>query len=152
VKIDGLSEGFRVGGSSNGCGEVRIEDSFARIFSPDTCNDWHGDGVQGYDGAKLIIRNVTLDMVERAGCGGTAPFFYPAKQGNTSVDIDRLLVKGGGYSFRNGMPGPVRNLWVVEKSWGYGPVEHGGTCPWDARLVTVDSQYRVLSTGAAIRC
>lgn len=140
------------GGSSQGCGQVRIEDSFARVVSPDTCGDWHGDGVQGYGGSKLIIRNVTLDLVEKAGCGGTAPFFYPDKQGNTSIDINRLLVKGGGYSFRNGMPGPVVNLRVVDRGWGYGPVDHSGTCPWDARLVTVDSQYRVLSTGAAIRC
>lgn len=152
VKIDGLPEGFRVGGSSDGCGEVRIEDSFALIRSPDSCTDWHGDGIQGYGGAKLTIRNVTLDLVETPACGGTAPFFYPAGQGNTAVDIDRLLVRGGGFSFRNGMPGPIANLRVVDGGWGYGPVEHDGTCPWDARLVTVDSQYRVVSTGAAIPC
>ena len=47
VKIDGLPEGFRVGGVENGCGPVRIEDSYARVVSPDNCGDWHGDGLQG---------------------------------------------------------------------------------------------------------
>ncbi len=98
VKIDGLPEGFRVGGKSMGCGQVVIENSWARVVSPDVCGDWHGDGLQGYDGARVTIRNSYLELVERDDCGGTAPFFYPADQGNTSVDIDGLIVKGGGAS------------------------------------------------------
>ena len=52
VLIDGLSEGFRVGGLDGDCGPVIIENSYARVVSPDICGDWHGDGVQGFDGPR----------------------------------------------------------------------------------------------------
>ena len=144
VKIDGLPEGFRVGGKSSGFGPVTIEDSFVRVVAPDQCGDWHGDGLQGYDGPAVTVRNLTIDFQERSGCGGTAPFFYPANQGNTSADIDGLLVKGGGYSFRDGMPGTVRNLKIVNNAWGYGPIEVrcSVVTGWDAEIVTIDSAYQ----------
>ena len=150
VKIDGLPEGFRVGGKSSGYGPVAIVDSFVRIVAPDQCADWHGDGLQGYDGPAVTIRNMTIDFKERSGCGGTAPFFYPHSQGNTSVDIDGLLVSGGGYSFRNGMPGIVRNLKIVNNAWGYGPinVRCSAVTSWDAEIVTVDSGYQPSSVRA----
>ena len=93
VEILGLSEGFRVGGKEE-CGPVRIVNSYAQIHSPDSCGDWHGDGLQGYDGGHLVLRNSVLKLVERPDCGGTAPFFYPENQGNTSVAIDGLIVEG----------------------------------------------------------
>jgi hypothetical protein len=144
VKIDGLPEGFRVGGKSLGYGPVTIVDSFVRVVAPDQCGDWHGDGLQGYDGPAVTVRNLTIDFKERSGCGGTAPFFYPHSQGNTSVDIDGLLVSGGGYSFRNGMPGTVRNLKIVNNAWGYGPinVRCSALTSWDAEIVTIDSAYQ----------
>jgi hypothetical protein len=93
--------------------------------------------LQGYDGNHLVMRNSVLVMVTKNGCGGTAPFFYPYDQGNTSVDIDGLVVKGGGYPFRLGMPGVVRDLNVVQDSWEYGPIDVN--CPavseWDAEIV-----------------
>lgn len=140
VKIEGLPEGFRVGGKSS-CGPVVIERSFASVQSPDVCGDWHGDGLQGYDGGAVKIRNSTIELVERSGCGGTAPFFYPHSQGNTSVDIDGLLVKGGGQSFRLGMPGTVQNLNIVDRSWAYAPinVKCSVVSSWDAKIVTLDS-------------
>ncbi|WP_051606881.1 DUF4082 domain-containing protein [Microbacterium sp. CH12i] len=110
VLVDGAPEGLRVGGQTLGCGAVTVQDTFVRITSPQVCGDWHGDGLQGYGGAALVVRNSTMIMNETNGCYGTAPFFYPQGQGNTSVDIDGLLVSGGGYSFRNGMPGTVTNL------------------------------------------
>ncbi len=55
----------------------------------------------------MTLRNTTLDL-DITGCGGTAPFFYPSGQDNTSVDIDGLLVKGGGAPFRLGTPGRCR--------------------------------------------
>ena len=144
VKMDGVTEGFRVGGAGAfGCGQVTLSNSWVRVQSPDQCQDWHGDGVQGYDGPKLIVRNVALWLDERS-CGGTAPFFYPRDQGNTSVDIDRLLVRGGGYSFRLGMPGTVRNLKLVEGSWFYGPinVRCSVLSVWDAQVATIDSNWQ----------
>jgi hypothetical protein len=107
------------------------------------CSDWHGDGIQGYDGGAVTVRNVTIDFQERGGCGGTAPFFYPRNQGNTSVDIDRLLVKGGGFSFRLGQPGTVRNLKIVQ-DWGYGPIDVrcSVVSVWSAHIVTVNSNWQ----------
>jgi hypothetical protein len=141
VKIDGLPEAFRVGGAGGyRCGPVTVEDSFARVTYPDTCGDWHGDGIQGYDGPALVARNVTLELVERSGCGGTAPFFYPHSQGNTSVVIDRMLVKGGGFPFRLGMTGTVTGLKIVDRSWGYGPIDVrcSAISRWEAQIVTID--------------
>jgi hypothetical protein len=141
VKINGYPEGFRVGGKGAfACGPVTIEDSFARIVAPSpTCGDWHGDGIQGYDGPALTARNNTLELVERSGCGGTAPFFYPRNQGNTSITVDRLLVMGGGYSFRNGMPGTVRGLRIMERAGWYGPIDVRCSVMsvWEAQIVRV---------------
>lgn len=141
VEIDGLPEGFRVGGKGSGCGPVLIENSYATVTAPDSCGDWHGDGLQGYDGPALTMRNTVLELVERSGCGGTAPFFYPGGQGNTSVDINGLIVKGGGAAFRLTTAGAVRNLNIVDGSWFYDPTEV--TCSlftaWDAKIVRLDA-------------
>ena len=152
VELEGVPEGFRVGGRASGCGPVVIEDSYARVVRPDACGDWHGDGIQGYDGPALTIRRTTMALVEN-GCGGTAPFFYPRDQGNTSVDIDGLLLSGGGYSFRLGMPGRVRNLAVEDGSWHYGPinVRCSVLTEWSARIVKVVSPG-VVSTVRAQPC
>jgi hypothetical protein len=145
VKIDGLAEGFRVGGRSNGCGPVTIEDSFARITPPEPCDDWHGDGIQAYDGAELLVRNVTLELVETKSCAGNAPFFYPHSQGNQSVAIEGLLVKAGGFPFRLDMPGSVRGLRIVAGSWGYRPIDVKCSVirTWEAQVVKIDSNYQV---------
>ena len=139
VLIDGMPEGFRVGGKSLGCGAVTITNSYANVVAPDQCGDWHGDGLQGYDAPALTLRDTVLVLNERAGCYGTVAFFYPSNQGNTSVDIDGLVVEGGGFPFTLGMPGPVQNLHVVDKSWGYGPIKvdcsRSGT--WDASISTL---------------
>lgn len=141
VLIDGLPEGFRVGGKRD-CGRVVIRRSYARVTSPDNCGDWHGDSLQGYDGGRLKIRNSRLDLIERDGCGGTAPFFYPSDQGNTSVNIDGLIVKGGGISFRLGTPGSVKNLKVVRGSWYYAPIDVncGRIRTWQANIVKLNSK------------
>jgi hypothetical protein len=153
VLIWNRGEGFRTGGKNGGCGPVRIEDSFARVNSPSACGDWHGDGLQGYDGPALSLRNVTIELVEDL-CGGTAPFFVPANQGNTTADIDGLIVKGGGYSFRDGVPGSVRGLKIVDRGWTYGPVDVKCSVlsAWDAQLVTIDANFNVTSVRGAQRC
>jgi hypothetical protein len=147
VKIWRREEGFRAGGRSSGCGPVRIEDSFVKISVPPGCpGDPHSDGIQGFDGPPLTVRNTTIDFTE-AACG-TAPFFVPESQGNTSVDVDRLLVMGGGATFRDGVPGRVRGLRIVDESWSYRPVDV--ECQllrsWDAKLVTISRSYTVTST------
>jgi hypothetical protein len=153
VRLDGVPEGFRVG-AKPACGAVRVEDSFVHVTPPSPCGDWHGDGLQGYGGPPLVIRNVTIDFEEGGGCYGTAPFFYPANQGNTSVDVDGLIVRGGGYSFRLGMPGKVRNLRVVNRSWTYGPIQVNCSVlsDWSAEIVTIDSDYQPTATVSTLRC
>ena len=139
VLIDGVPEGFRAQGKS-ACGGVAIHDSYVRVVSPDVCTDWHGDGIQGYGGGALTVRKTVIDFVDTNNCGGTAPFFYP-DQDNTSVDIDGLIVSGGGYPFRLGTPGTVRNLYVVDRSWVFGPldVRCSLVSQWQAATATLNS-------------
>jgi hypothetical protein len=153
VEITGRSEGFRVS-SAGECGPVTIEDSFVKIVPPPGCGDWHGDGIQGYGGAAVTVRNTTIDM-RTSGCYGTAPFFRPAGQGNVGpATIDGLLVMGQGYPFRLGTSGTVNGLRVVEGSWIFGPVDVDCSriSQWEAKRVTIDANYRVTSTGADIPC
>ena len=69
------------------------------------------------------------------------PILYPKDQGNASVDIDGLLVDGGGYAFRLGTSGTVKGLAIVDKSWGYGPinVKCSALSAWQADIVTVSA-------------
>ena len=140
VKIEGLAEGFRVSGAETGCGQVVIEDSYADIRYPDTCEDWHGDAVQGYVGGPLVIRNSRLIMEESDTCTGTAALFYPGGQQNTSYDIDGVIVAGGGFPVRLGTPGRVKNLMIVEDSWGFGPIDVACSLvtEWEASIVRLD--------------
>jgi hypothetical protein len=153
VKVWNRGEGLRDGGKGDGCGPVRIEDSFIRVTSPSGCGDWHGDGIQGYDGPPLTVQNVTIDFVEDL-CGGTAPFFVPDQQGNTTADVNGLLVKGGGASFRMGVPGSVRGLKIVDRSWYYFPVDVKCSLlsVWDAQDVSIDSNYQVTGATGTQRC
>lgn len=147
VRIWRRSEGFRVGGRSFGCGPVRIEDSFVKIaIAPGCPGDLHSDGIQGYDGPALVVQNVTIDFRE-AACG-TAPVFLPDNAGNTSASIDGMLVMGGGFAFRAGVPGSVKDLKIVNGSWSYAPVDVDCSRlrSWDAEIVTIDAQYRVTRT------
>ena len=153
VQIWHRSEGFRVGGNEDGCGPVRIVKSFAAVTPPQPCGDWHGDGLQGFGGPALTLRDTTLDL-DITGCGGTAPFFYPSGQDNTSVDIDGLLVKGGGAPFRLGTPGTVSNLRVANRSWVYFPVDVNCSAlrHWDARIVAITPDYQVARNVRELRC
>lgn len=152
VLIDGVPEGIRV--ASKQCGGVTVENSYIGVVPPEACDDWHGDGVQGYNGGEILVHQSTITLEERPDCPGNAPFFYPEDQGNTSVTIDGLLVSGGGYPFRAGTTGTVRNLRVVDESWGYGPAEV--TCPAVAvtgsHVVTVADDGRTTPVAPLTPC
>ena len=152
VEVWRRTEGFRVGGAESGCGPVRIEGSFAKIVIPDGRCDLHSDGIQGYDGPPLTVVNTTIDFNE-ADCG-TAPFFVPDGQGNTSARVDRLLVMGGGYPFRLGVRGSVSGLKIVDRSWGYGPLEVRCSVlsGWDASIVTITPDYQIARTVRSLPC
>ena len=100
-----------------------------------------GDGLQGYDGPAVTVRHSTLWLDETPSCGGTAPFFYPRDQGNTSATVDGLIVRGGGFSFRDGMPGTVAGLHVVADQYTYGPIDVACSriTSWQADIVTLDA-------------
>lgn len=154
VLIDSVPEGLRVG-EAKGCGGVTVEQARIRITPPDVCGDWHGDGIQGYGGGALKVRNSMIELVEENGCFGTAAFFYPGEQGNSEVDIDGLRVSGGGYPFRLGTPGTVSGLQVVDESWGYAPVDVTSCAKlnnWRADVVRVDDTTQKVSLLRAISC
>jgi hypothetical protein len=157
VKLWRRGEGWFVSGKSFGCTAVTIENSFAKLVIPDGhcgagTDDWHTDGIQGYGGPHVTVRNTTIDSRE-AMCG-TAPFFYPHSQGNTSATVDRLLVMGGGYPFRLGMPATVTGLRILNNSWAYGPIDVrcSAVTQWEAAIVTIGADYQVQSTVRAQPC
>ncbi len=129
LKIDGWWEGLRVGGTdfNPACGPVLIEDSWINIQPPAECYsnssniDWHGDGLQGYEGAAVTIRDTYMQLLGvPPRCGGNATFFYP-DQGNSRATVDNVLLAGGGFTFRLGTPGSVKGLKILDGTWEYGP-------------------------------
>jgi len=153
VKIWRRSEGFRVSGNGYpDCAPVRIVDSFAKIVIPPGRCDLHSDGIQGYGAPHTSISNMTIDFRE-ANCG-TAPFFFPSAQDNTSVSIRRLLVMGGGYAFRLGVPGTVADLKIVDHSWVFDPIDVACSrvTAWDAQIVTITADYQVKRIVRTQRC
>ena len=103
---------------------VRIEDSFAKIVIPGRALRpalRRSPGLRRRPGGNHQRRRSTSPrrraVQRRSSC--------PTSQGNTSATIDRLLVAGGGYPFRMGVPGSVRGLRIVDGSWEYGPINVG---------------------------
>jgi hypothetical protein len=153
VKIWRRSEGFRLTGNGfPGCDPIRIQDSFVKIVIPPGRCDLHADGIQGYGGPHTTVVNTTVDFKE-ATCG-TAPFFVPKGQDNTSVTVRRLLVMGGGYPFRLGVPANVSGLKIVNRSWVFGPIDVACSLvrSWDASIVAITSRYQIKRTIRAQRC
>jgi hypothetical protein len=157
VKIDGPTEGFRIGDKAN-CGPVVIEDSYANIGIPQAgCPGvaWHGDALQGYQGAALTVRHSTFVMDgTTATCDGTRPFFYPS-QGNTSVDLDGVLAIGGYWdAFTLGEPGVAHNIYLTPAPNGrggaldvkcslYNPASSGKWSAWRVSAVAGVGGYAV---------
>ena len=75
-------------------------------------------------------------------------------QGNTSADIDRLLVKGGGFPFRLGVPGNVSGLKIADDSWVFGPVDVrcSALSGWDAEIVALSPEYHITDHLRSQRC
>lgn len=181
VYMDGVYEAVRVGGRNLdnwACGNVSIEKSYIRVTYPPKCMttpgwDWHGDGLQFYDGQYSSIKDTVILMDGASGvseCYGTAPYFLAdqcntgrsgappwttvecstiqpwynntlAAHGGLMADIDGLLVGGGSYPFRTYMPTKVKDLYVKNNDWVYGPIDVACsevTAGWNARLATID--------------
>jgi len=136
LKVLDYAEGLRAGD----CGPITVENSYMTINDGGSCaaaGGLHSDGIQGYGGRGVTIRNTAIDA-RNQGCG-TSPFFYPRNQGNSApVDIDGLWLAGGGYSFRLGVgPATVRRVQVLDRSWGYGPIDVycSAISTWDVSIV-----------------
>jgi hypothetical protein len=144
IEVDGRGEGPRL----SDCGPVTLEDSFIRLRGADTgtsaCNQVHSDGVQAVAAVGASARNNTIIM--ETPCG-TSPWFVVNPSVNKGIyNVDRLLVSGGGYSFRQEVVGSVTGLRIVSNSWVYGPLTEmdcSVLSPWEAKLVTIDSNYQV---------
>ena len=68
----------------------------------------HSDGVQAVAGVGATARNNTI--IFETSCG-TSPWFVVNPSVNTGTyTVDRLLVSGGGYSFRQQVTGSVTGL------------------------------------------
>jgi hypothetical protein len=152
IEVDGRGEGPRL----SDCGPVVLEDSFIKIrgAEPGTaaCDRVHSDGVQAVAGVGATARNNTIIM--ETSCG-TSPWFVGDPGLNTGTyTIDRLLVGGGGYVFRQGAPASVTGLRIVDKSWVYGPIDNAcrNISPWEAKIVRVDASYRITRVVRSQRC
>jgi hypothetical protein len=144
IEVAGRGEGPRL----SDCGPVTLEDSFIRIHGADegtaACNQVHSDGVQAVAGVGATARNNTI--IFQTSCG-TSPWFVVNPAVNRGrYTIDRLLVSGGGYTFRQQVAGSVRGLRIVDRAWVYGPLDEmdcRALSSWDAQVVTVNANYQV---------
>jgi len=147
IEVDGRGEGPRL----SDCGPVTLEDSFIKIRGADPgtpqCETVHSDGVQADGGVGGSARNNTIIM--QTPCGTSAWFVTHPEINTGRYDIDRLLVSGAGFTFRQSMPGSITGLRIVNNSWVYdaiGELVCSAFSAWDAKLVTIDSNYQVAST------
>jgi hypothetical protein len=135
VKVVDRVEGLRVASQPLGCGPVTVEDSYISIAAPlSPC--YHADGIQGYTGAGLTVRNTVIDA--RGMECGTSAIFYGAGDGNTGpVVLDRVWVAGGGWTVVLGPAGSrVTGLEVLDGSWQNGPYDVDcGAVDFSARVV-----------------
>jgi hypothetical protein len=144
IEVDGRGEGPRL----SDCGPVTLENSFMRIHGADegtaACNEVHSDGVQAVAGVGATARNNTI--IFQTSCG-TSPWFVVNPGVNKGTyTIDRLLVSGGGYTFRQQVTASVTGLRIVDRAWVYGPLDEmdcGVISRWEAKLVTIDANYQV---------
>jgi hypothetical protein len=144
IEVDGRGEGPRL----SDCGPVILENSFIRIHGADAgtpaCDQVHSDGVQAVYGVGATARNNTI--IFETPCG-TSPWFVVNPSVNTGTyTVDRLLVSGGGYSFRQQVTGSVTGLRIVDRAWVYGPLDEmdcSSLSNWEAKLVTIDADFQV---------
>jgi hypothetical protein len=144
IEVDGRGEGPRL----SDCGPVTLEDSFIRIHGADqdtaACEAVHSDGVQAVAGVGATARNNTI--IFDTWCG-TSPWFVVNPAVNKGFyRIDRLLVSGGGYSFRQEVASSVTGLRIVNRAWVYGPLDEmncAAIAPWEAKLVNIDTNYKI---------
>jgi Bacterial TSP3 repeat len=163
IEIYRRGEGYRAAdcGPSN---SIRVEDSFTYIDSgpwPTCPNSPHSDGFQAFHGRGATFVNNTI--IFGTLCG-TSPWYpgYGGKDPNVPTintgkyNVDRMLVGGGGISYRHQVPGYVTGLRIINDSWYYGPIRNRCSVlsPWEAKIVQTDAVVgpnKTLPANAAYR-
>ncbi len=153
VRLHNVGDGFRVSGDN-----VLVQDSLVVLCS--NPGD-HSDGVQGYGGGNnVVISHNTID--QRGAQDVTAPVFFA--DSSRSAVVRNNLLAGGGYSLRlhddfNPDVGPweATGNRIVKDAWSFGPVlmtnTNCATTTWsNNRLVTIDSNYNILTVGDTVNC
>lgn len=81
------------------------------------------------------------------------------QQVSRSTDSEKLnpLERSGGglfFPFRDGIPGPVKNLNIIDGSWVYAPVDVNCSVvtPFQAQVVRLDGNGQPVRTGSTIEC
>jgi hypothetical protein len=165
VHVHNLAEGFRVAdfnesGAPTQDRQVVIEDSYVHIERGD-CS--HNDGIQGFgEPPRTIIDHNTIDTTA-SGPDCTTGALFIGNDNASLITVTNNLFAGGGFTMRIGGPGPdgpggtydrVAGNRVVDRTWGFGPVrvdDCATVADWsDNRVVTVDAEYRVVSTVRAL--
>jgi hypothetical protein len=147
VLIRGHGDGFRDSGDN-----ITIRDSYVHLCSK---SGDHSDGIQTYMAGKgLVFDHNTID--QRDAKDITAPIFL-VDDHTVDVTVTNNLVMGGTYSIQlKNAHGTlvVRNNKLLNRSWVYGPVD--ADCEridWSGNtLVTMDRDYRVISTVGPLPC
>lgn len=154
IEVRNTGDGFRAGGSN-----ILIEDSFVLLCATE---ESHSDGIQGYISEQnVVFRHNTVDQrIATATGGATSPVFFA--DGSKTAIIQNNLLLGGGYSIRlhdDNEPdvGPWEATGNRVAEYVYGPTANDGTdcsqVTWsDNRIVTIDSNYNILSLGAEFNC
>jgi hypothetical protein len=153
IEVDGRGEGPRL----SDCGPVTLEDSFIKVkgaeWGTPECDQVHTDGVQAVAGVGATARNNTIIMENP--CGTSAWFVVNPSVNKGRYVIDRLLVSGGGYTFRQEVSASVTGLRIVDRAWFYGPLDEmdcSVISPWEAKLVTIDANYQVTGVARDLPC
>ena len=161
---------------------VEVDDSYASLTNgPDnTATDrYHTEAIQCYGGDQVTANHDTFDTTDASH--GTSSFFCPSGQGNTAAYVNGMLVMNGsnvpgttnvdgtlsnydccGFAFRDGVPGTVNNLHIVDHTWSYAAVDVNCSAitSWQADIVDIDrptggtssAPYEITNTVRSQRC
>jgi hypothetical protein len=153
VEFRNVGDGPRVSGDN-----VTVQDSYIHLCSQP--GD-HSDGIQGYGGgSNVLIKHNTID--QRDAKDVTSPIFFA--DGSKSATVQNNLLAGGGYTIRihddhtpDIGPWVITGNRIVQNAWVYGVVNNTATncstTTWtDNRLVNIDSNYNITSTGSEVGC
>lgn len=138
---------------SEDANNILVEDCYMKLVE---APGFHGDGLQGYrGGTNVTMRHCTIDQPDGTIHDGVTANILWSDASADGLTLENNLFLGGGYTVRihSGGNHVVVGNRIVDGSWRWGPVDTEGAtfAQWsDNRLVTIDSNYNVLTTGALV--